>query len=82
MCHGDVVVCARCAAAAQVDRQLIYGTGTNGQVLGGDFTPGITTIAASAVTTQGVYSAIANAIQTVHSSRFLPPEVIVTHPRR
>ena len=47
MCHGDVVVCARCAAAAQVDRQLIYGTGTNGQVLCVDFTPGITTIAAS-----------------------------------
>jgi hypothetical protein len=47
VCHGDVVVCARCAAAAQVDRQLIYGTGTNGQVLGVDFTPGITTIAAS-----------------------------------
>jgi hypothetical protein len=29
-----------------------------------------------------VYSAIANAIQTVHTSRFLPPEVIVMHPRR
>lgn len=68
--------------AAQVDRQVIYGTGTNGQVLGVDLTPGITTIAASAVTTQGVYSAIANAIQTVHTSRFLPPEVIVMHPRR
>jgi HK97 family phage major capsid protein len=68
--------------AAQVDRQVIYGTGTNGQVLGVDLTPGITTIAASAVTTQGVYSAIANAVQTVHTSRFLPPEVIVMHPRR
>ena len=31
---------------------------------------------------QGVYSAIANAIQTVHTTRFLPPEVIVMHPRR
>jgi HK97 family phage major capsid protein len=68
--------------AAQVDRQVLYGTGTNGQVLGVDLTPGITTIAASAVTTQGVYSAIANAVQTVHTSRFLPPEVIVMHPRR
>jgi HK97 family phage major capsid protein len=68
--------------AAQLDRQVIYGTGTNGQVLGVDLTPGITTIAASAVTTQGVYSAIANAVQTVHTSRFLPPEVIVMHPRR
>jgi hypothetical protein len=26
--------------------------------------------------------AIANAVQTIHSTRFLPPEVIVMHPRR
>ena len=45
-------------------------------------TPNIQTVAATAVTTQGVYSAIANAVQTVHTTRFLPPEVIVMHPRR
>jgi hypothetical protein len=34
-----------------------------------------------AVTVQGIYSAIANAIQLIHTKRFLPPEVIVMHPR-
>ena len=70
------------AHAAATDQQVLAGSGINGQVLGVDQTPGITTVPASAVTIQGVYSAIANAIQTVHSTRFLPPEVIVMHPRR
>jgi HK97 family phage major capsid protein len=68
--------------ATRTDQQVLAGTGANGQVLGVNLTPGISTVAASAVTTQGVYSAIANAIQKVHSTRFQPPEVIVMHPRR
>jgi HK97 family phage major capsid protein len=68
--------------ASQTDKQVIGGTGTNGQVLGVSLTPNIGSVAAATVTTQGVYSAIANAIQTVHTTRFLPPEVIVMHPRR
>jgi HK97 family phage major capsid protein len=70
------------AHAAVTDTQVLAGTGANGQVLGVGNTPGITTIAASALTIQGIYSALANAIQQIHSSRFLPPEVIVMHPRR
>ena len=70
------------AHAATTDQQVISGTGLNGQVLGVDATPGILTVPAAAVTIQGVYSAIANAVQTVHTTRFLPPEVIVMHPRR
>jgi HK97 family phage major capsid protein len=70
------------AHAAQTDAQVLSGTGTNGQVLGVMNTPNILSVPASAVTTQGVYSAIANAIQQVHTTRFLPPEVIVMHPRR
>jgi HK97 family phage major capsid protein len=70
------------AHAASTDTQVLSGTGTNGDVLGVNNTPGITTIPASAVTIQGVYAAIANAIQKVHSTRFLPPEVIVMHPVR
>jgi HK97 family phage major capsid protein len=71
------------AHAAATDQQVLSGTGTNGQVLGVDNTPGISTVALSgAPTIQTVYSAIANAIQTVHTTRFLPPEVIVMHPRR
>jgi HK97 family phage major capsid protein len=68
--------------AAQTDKQCLSGTGTSGQVLGVRLTPNIGSVAAAAVTTAGVYSAIANAIQTVHTTRFLPPEVIVMHPRR
>ena len=70
------------AHAAATDRQVLDGTGTGGQVLGVDYTPGISTVAVGSVTIQGVYSAIANAIQLVHTQRFLPPEVIVLHPRR
>jgi len=79
------------AHAAAVDQQVLQGDGTGGlgpgnqaggQVLGVDYTPGILTVAAATVDIQGVYSAIANAIQQVHTTRFLPPEVIVMHPRR
>jgi HK97 family phage major capsid protein len=70
------------AHAASTDTQVLSGSGTAGQVLGVNNTPGILTVAASAVTIAGVYSAIANAIQQVHSQRFLPPEVIVMHPVR
>jgi hypothetical protein len=70
------------AHAAQTDQQVIGGTGANGQVLGIQLTPGITTIAVSAIDIQHVYGAIANAVQTIHTTRFLPPEVIVMHPRR
>lgn len=70
------------AHAAATDTQLLDGSGTNGQVLGLAYTPGIATIAASSVTVAGIYSAIANAIQQIHTSRFLPPEAVFMHPRR
>jgi HK97 family phage major capsid protein len=68
--------------ASQLDKQCLYGSGTNGQVLGVNNTPNIGTIAVSTVDITGVYGAIANAIQTVHTTRFQPPEVVVMHPRR
>jgi HK97 family phage major capsid protein len=68
--------------ASQLDKQCLYGSGTNGQALGVNNTPNIATIAVSTVDIKGVYSAIANAIQTIHSQRFQPPEVVVMHPRR
>ena len=68
--------------ASQLDKQCLYGSGTNGQVLGVNSTPNISTIAVSTVDIQGVYSAIANAFQLVHTTRFQPPEVVVMHPRR
>lgn len=68
--------------AAQTDGQVLAGTGANGQVLGVHGTPGITTVAVGALTTAGVYSAIADAVQRVHTQRYLPPTAIVMHPRR
>lgn len=68
--------------ATRIDKQTLEGTGLAGQVLGVKNTPGIGTVASGAPTIQTVYSAIANAIQTVHTTRFMPPEVIVMHPRR
>lgn len=68
--------------AAQVDGQVLSGTGTNGQVLGLHGTAGIGTVPVTAVTAQGVYAAIADAIQRVHTGRFMPPTAIVMHPRR
>lgn len=70
------------AHAAATDTQVLYGTGTSGQVLGLDNTPGITTIAVSSVNIAGIYAALAQAISIINTTRFLPAEVIVMHPRR
>lgn len=70
------------AHAAATDHQVLDGTGSAGQVLGINHTPGISTIVAASGGYQDTYKAIANAIQLVHTTRFLPPEVIVMHPRR
>jgi HK97 family phage major capsid protein len=70
------------AHAAVLDQQVMYGTGTGGQVLGVVNTPGVTSLAVASLDIAGIYKAIANAIQTIHVTRFLPPEVIVMHPRR
>jgi HK97 family phage major capsid protein len=68
--------------ASRTDAQVISGTGVSGQILGILQTPNIGSVAATTVDIKGFYSAIANAIQTVHTTRFQPPEVIVMHPRR
>ena len=68
--------------ATQVDRQVLNGSGTNGQVLGVHGTANIQTMAVASMNIAGVYGAIANAVQLVHTQRFLPPTVIAMHPRR
>lgn len=70
------------AHATVTDLQVLSGSGTNGQVLGLLNTPNITMLPVSSVDIKGFWSGLANAIQTVHTTRFLPPEVIVMHPRR
>lgn len=68
--------------AAQVDAQVIAGTGTNGTILGILGTEGVITVPVGALTIQGVYSAMANAIQQIHGARHMPPQAIFMHPRR
>jgi hypothetical protein len=43
---------------------------------------GVITVPTGALTIQGVYSAMANAIQQVHGARHMPPQAIFMHPRR
>lgn len=70
--------------ATKVDLQVIGGSGASGQVLGIRNTAGIETVVAdgSSNTVKAVYSKLADAVQRVHTLRFMPPTVIVMHPRR
>ncbi|SKM81098.1 phage-related major capsid protein [Mycobacteroides abscessus subsp. massiliense] len=66
----------------KVDLATLTGSGTAGQVKGVHNTPGIQTIAVTAVDLTKFYGALADAIQRVHTLRFLSPTVVVMHPRR
>ena len=68
--------------ATKVDQQVLYGSGGSGQVQGIHGTSNILTVASGGTTIAYVYAAVANAIQQIHAQRFLPPEVIIMHPRR
>jgi HK97 family phage major capsid protein len=68
--------------AAKVDQQVLYGSGGSGQVQGIHGTSNILSVASNGTTIAYVYAAVANAIQQIHANRFLPPDVIVMHPRR
>ncbi|MFF9238391.1 phage major capsid protein [Streptomyces sp. NPDC014776] len=68
--------------ATKLDVQVISGSGSSGQVTGVRSTSGIVTISASTATVQAIYSKLADAVQRVHTGRFMPPTVIVMHPRR
>jgi HK97 family phage major capsid protein len=70
--------------ATKVDLQVISGTGLTGQALGIRGTANIITIpyTAATPTVAKLYSVMADAVQRVHTQRFMPPQVIVMHPRR
>lgn len=73
--------------ATKLDVQVISGSGSGNQVTGVRNTAGIQTITATAgaddlANAKVIYQKIADAIQRVHTQRFLEPEVIVMHPRR
>ncbi len=68
--------------ATKVDLQVIAGSGAAGQVVGVRNTPGIGTIAFTGTTVNALYAKLADAVQRVHTARFLAPTVIAMHPRR
>ncbi|MFF2094855.1 phage major capsid protein [Streptomyces sp. NPDC058202] len=70
--------------ATKVDLQVISGSGSAGQVLGVRSTPSITTVTFTDATPSvaKLYSKVADAVQRVHTLRFMAPTVIVMHPRR
>ena len=68
--------------ATKLDLQVISGSNASGQVQGVRGTSGITTIVAGTATVASIYSKIADGVQRVHTLRFMPPTVIVMHPRR
>lgn len=82
----DQIVLADLAAdyATKVDVQVLAGSGTSGQVTGIYNTGSILTVTYtdSTPTVPELYPKIADAIQQIHTNRFLPPQVIVMHPRR
>lgn len=72
------------AYAAELDRQVIAGSGASGQMLGILNTAGIGSAAAfgAAATAANVWLKGAGAINNVETLRFLPPNVTIMHPRR
>ena len=70
--------------ATKLDLQIISGSGASGQVTGVRSTSGITTVTYTDATptVAKLYSKIADAVQRVHTLRFMSPTAIVMHPRR
>jgi HK97 family phage major capsid protein len=81
----DVILADLAAAYAQQYNTLILsGSGTGGNPTGMLTLSGTNAITytQASPTVALLYSQIANAIQTVHTNRFLPPDTIIMHPRR
>jgi HK97 family phage major capsid protein len=67
----------------RTDIQVINGAGGSNEVLGIlGVTNGVTTTSYTGTTVSNLYSKLAGAINSVHTSRYLPPDIIVMHPRR
>ncbi|MFJ9616709.1 phage major capsid protein [Streptomyces noursei] len=82
----DDVVLSDLAAdyARQLNLLVLSGSGTSGQPTGIMTLSGTNAIDynPATVTAANFYSAVANAVQTIHTNRFLPPDTIIMHPRR
>jgi HK97 family phage major capsid protein len=68
--------------ATKTNLQVLNGTGSTGQVTGLVTQAGVTAVTLTATTVQGLYSAVANAVQQIYATRYAAPNVIVMHPRR
>lgn len=70
--------------ATKVNVQTLSGTNGSGQVQGTLGTSGINAVAYTdaSPTVAELYAKLADAVQQIHTGRFLPPTVIVMHPRR
>jgi HK97 family phage major capsid protein len=85
----DTIVLGDLAAsyAMQFNSLVLSGTGTGGNPTGILTLSGTNAIDCPAPTGSQtlagqIYKAVANAIQQIHTNRFLPPDTIVMHPRR
>lgn len=79
----DVILADLAAAyAAQYNTLILSGSGAAGQPTGIFTLTGTNAISMSATGSANLYKAVANAIQTVHTNRFLPPDTVIMHPRR
>jgi len=70
--------------ATKVNLQVLSGSNAAGQVQGTLGTTGVNSVAYTDVspTVGELYAKLADAVQRIHTARFLPPTVIVMHPRR
>lgn len=85
----DDLILADLAAdyAAKWSLQAISGSGSSGQVTGALTLAGTTAVTWTQATPAlggagGLYAKIGSAIQSIHTTRFMPPDGIVMHPRR
>jgi HK97 family phage major capsid protein len=85
----DTIVLGDLAAAyaMQFNSLVLSGTGTGGQPTGILTLAGTNAVDCLAPTggqtlAGQIYKAVANAIQQIHTNRFLPPDTIIMHPRR
>lgn len=82
--NTDEMVMADLAAAyaAELDRQVVNGTGANGQHLGILSTTDVATVTVTGTNGVTQIRQVADAVQQIHSARFMPASVVVVHPRR
>lgn len=82
----DAIIFADLSAshAVALDKQLLQGTGASGQALGALNTAGInvSTKFGAAATAATLLAKVQGAVSAIQTTRFLPADVIVMHPRR